>query len=198
MKNAVIDVIMTRRSTRKYKSEQIDEALLSTVIEAGRAAPSGGNVQLTHFIVIQNADVMRELIRISKEEFAKMETFDGMYESIRSTIEHAKDKEFHFDWLYGAPTLIVLAHQKGHVNAMADSVCALQNMTIAAESLGLGACYMNAPHWLDDSEKFREYMYTIGLGNDETITCALSLGYSDEEPSRPPLPRKGYPVSYVR
>ena len=46
MENNVIDIIMSRRSVREFKPEQIDEELLATVIEAGRAAPSGGNAQL--------------------------------------------------------------------------------------------------------------------------------------------------------
>ena len=62
MGNSVIDVIMSRRSVREFKQEQVDESLLLEVIEAGRTAPSGGNEQLTHIIVIQNADILKEII----------------------------------------------------------------------------------------------------------------------------------------
>ena len=198
MMNDVIETIMSRRSVRDYKPDQVVESLLTMVIEAGRAAPSGGNEQLTHLIVIQNAEVLQELIRISKIEFAKIVPYGGMYSSLRSTIDHAHMADFHFNYLYFAPTLIVTAHKKGHTNAMADSVCVLQNMMIAAAALRLGSCYMNAVHWLDDSEGFREYMYTLGLGIDETITGGITLGYPTEESPRPPLPRTGNPVSYVR
>ncbi|MCL2079742.1 MAG: nitroreductase family protein [Oscillospiraceae bacterium] len=197
MKNSVVEVIMSRRSVRKYKQEQVEEMLLSTIIEAGRFAPSGGDAQLTHIIAIQNPDILRDIIRISKSEFAKMPITDNMYDSLRSTIEHALMPEFDFDYIYGAPTLIIIANKKACTNAMADSICVLQNILIAAEALGVGACYQNAPHWLDDSEGFRKYMYTLGLGKDETIAGAVSLGYSAEEP-RPPLPRKGNFVTYVR
>ena len=196
-KNPVIDVILSRRSVRKYKPEQVEEALLSSVIEAGRAAPSGGNAQLTHIMVIQDANVLNQIIQISKDEFAKMPVHDNLYAGLRSTIEHARMPDFDFNYLYGAPTLIIIANKKECMNAMADSICALQNILIAAEALGLGACYQNAPHWLDDSEGFRDYMYTLGLGQDETIAGAVSLGYSAEEP-RSPLPRKGNPVTYIR
>ena len=197
MGNSVIEVIMSRRSVRAYKPEQVEESHLTTVIEAGRAAPSGGNAQLTHLIVIQNTEVLNELIRISKIEFAKMIPDENTYASLRSTIERSHIPDFHFNYTYFAPTLIVTAHKKGHTNAMADSVCVLQNMMIAAAALGLGSCYMNAVHWLDESAVFREYMYTLGLGQDETITGGLALGYPAEE-TQPPLPRTGNPVSYVR
>ena len=198
MGNAVIDVIMSRRSIREFKPEQVEESLLSMVIEAGRAAPSGGNEQLTHIIVIQNAEVLQELIKVSKNEFAKMVPDDNMYAGLRSTIEHAIIPDFHFNYLYFAPTLIITAHKKGHTNAMADSVCVLQNMMLAAAAIGLGSCYMNPVHWLDNSIGFREYMYPLGLGQDETITGGLALGYPANETPQPPLPRKGNPVSYVQ
>jgi len=196
--NKVIDVIMSRRSTREYKAEQIDEKLLKAVIEAGRCAPSGGNAQLTHFIVVQNPDVISEMIRISKIEFAKIIPDENTYYALKSTIEHAHKPDFHFNWLWWAPTLIITAHKKGHANAMADSVCAIQNMTIAAESLGLGSCYCNPIHWLDDSEGFREFMYTLGLGKDETITASIAIGYPTENAQKSPLERDGNPVTYVR
>ena len=195
--NKVIDVIMSRRSVREYTQEQVDKELLTAVIEAGRCAPSGGNAQLTHFIVIQNPDILSELIRISKIEFAKIIPDENTYASLRSTIEHAHMPDFHFNYMWWAPTLIITAHKKGHTNAMADSVCAIENMTIAAESLGLGSCYINPPHWLDDSEGFREFMYTIGLGKDETVTASLALGYPAEKSPKQPLERSGNPVTYV-
>jgi len=196
MKNETIDVIMSRRSTRIYKPEQVDEELLSAIIEAGRSAPSGGNAQLTHLIVIQNPDALWELIKVSKREYAKIPIDENMYESLRSTIEHAHMPDFDFDYIYGAPTFIVTAHKKGHINAMADSVCVLQTMIIAAAALGLGSCYINPVHWLDESEGFREYMYTLGLGHDETITGGVIIGYSAEE-KRSALPRHGNPVTRV-
>ncbi len=197
MDNPVINAILSRRSVRKYQPKQVAEALLTAVIEAGRSAPSGGNAQLTHLIVIQNAEVLRELISVSKTEFAKMVPDEHTYAGLRSTIEHAHIPDFPFDYLYGAPTLIVTAHKQGYPNAMADSVCVLQNMMIAANALGLGSCYMNPVHWLDGSEGFRTFMYTLGLEREETITGGIALGYPAENPG-PPLPRKGNSVTYVR
>jgi len=198
MKKDVIDVIMSRRSVREFKLEQVEESLLTMVIEAGRSAPSGGDEQLTHIIVIQNNEVLQELIRISKSEFAKMIPDKNTYASIVSTIEHAHMEGFHFNYMYWAPTFIVTAHKKGHTNALVDSACVLQNMMIAATALGLGSCYINPLHWLDDSEILREYMYTLGLGRDETITGSLSLGYPVNESAFYPVTPEGNPVTYVR
>ena len=58
---------------------------------------------------------------------------------------------------------------------MADSVCVLENMIIAATALKIGSCYINPVHWLDDSQGFREFMYTMGLNPNETITGGLAI-----------------------
>ncbi len=197
MENQVIDAIMTRRSVRSYKTEQVDEALLTAVIEAGRAAPSGSNSQTTHFIVIQNDEVKKELRVIAKRAFAEMTPDENMYRSLRGAIERCKKEEGEYDFYYSAPTLIVTANQAGYTNAIADSACALENMMLAALSLGLGSCWINPLHWLDEAAELRNYLYLFGLKENETITGGLALGYP-AEPAMPPLPRTGNPVTYVR
>ncbi len=52
-----LEAIRKRRSIRKYKQEQIGDDELRAIIETGRCAPSGGNSQTCHFIVIQNRRV---------------------------------------------------------------------------------------------------------------------------------------------
>ena len=67
------EAIMTRRSTRKMKEDVPSRDLIEKVIEAGRCAPSGGNSQTTHFIIITNSDFLGELADIVQSEFAAME-----------------------------------------------------------------------------------------------------------------------------
>ncbi len=196
MKNSVIETILTRRSVRSYQNTLLDETLLSSVVEAGRAAPSGGNSQTTHMIVILNDDIKKKLGEIVKGEFSKMTADETTYKSLRSAIERSKKPDF-FDFYYSAPVLIVTANKKGYGNALADSACALENMMLAAHSLGLGSCWINQLHWLDESAILRDYLYTIGLQEDETITGGLAVGYP-KEPAMPPLERLGNPVTIVR
>lgn len=49
-----LECIKTRHSTRKFKADQLSKELIDQVLDAGRRAPSGGNTQLTHFMVITN------------------------------------------------------------------------------------------------------------------------------------------------
>ncbi len=51
---SLVDVILNRRSIRRYTSDPIPEDVLNKILEAGRLAPSAGNMQSWHFIVHHN------------------------------------------------------------------------------------------------------------------------------------------------
>lgn len=190
------DAIFTRRSTRKYSDVVPEKGLIEKVIEAGRFAPSGGNSQTTHFLVITDAEILKKLAWVVQTAFAKMELREGLYQSLKNSITAARKGNYVFH--YNAPVLIVTANRKGYGNAMADSACALENMMIAANALDLGSCWINQLHWLDEDEAVREYLYGLGLAENETVTGALALGYAaDGLPNRTALPRTGNPVTWV-
>jgi nitroreductase len=191
-----LEAITTRRSTRKYGADVPEKELIEKVIEAGRYAPSGGNSQTTHFLVITDPDVLKELVWIVQTAFAKMEIQPDTYTSLKNSINASRRGNYVFH--YNTPVLIVTANKKGYGNAMADSACALENMMIAANALNLGSCWINQLHWLDEDEAVREYLYGLGLAEDETVTGALSLGYAaDDLPVRTALPRTGNPVTWI-
>lgn len=175
----LMESILTRRSTRKMKTDLPPLELIEKVVEAGRYAPSGSNRQATHFIVITKKKALDDLKRLVREE----------YEKAGRTASAA----FH----YNAPVLIITANQRDSINALADSACALENMMLMANALDLGSCWINQLRRLSESEAVRAYMEPLGLGENEWITGALSLGYPDGPLLREPLPRTGNPVTWV-
>ena len=78
--------ILTRRSTRKYLNKPVSKELLEKIIETGRYAPSGGNSQSNHFIVIQNKQIIDRLVKMVEKAFSKMEITENMYRSLQSSI----------------------------------------------------------------------------------------------------------------
>lgn len=193
--NKIIETIYKRRSTRSYLDTQLEEAHLEDILLAGRHAPSGGNNQTSHFLVMQNKKVLEDLKALVQAEFAKMEVTEGMYKSLASSI--TRSKEGNYDFTFGAPTLIVVANKKGYGNAMADSAVALENMMIAAASLQIGSCWINQLHWLTENPEVRQFLEGLGLAADETVCGSVALGYPTKEIPAP-LPRKGNPVTYIR
>lgn len=191
-----IVAILTRRSTRRFDNKIPDKELIQKVVNAGRYAPSGANSQTSHFIVITNKEVLKDIAELVQEEFAKMKISEDMYVSLKGSINASKKGDYIFH--YNAPVLIVIANKKGYGNALADSSCALENMMIAANAFDLGSCWINQLHWLDDNERIRAFLEGYGLKKDETITGGLALGFSENGlPNRKPLDRKGNVVTWV-
>ena len=192
------ELITTRRSTRRYLSRPVDPTSLSRVIDAGRYAPSGGNSQSTHLIVIQNHMVLQELAEMVKLEFSKMEVSDGMYTSLASAIRASKGEKYVFH--YDAPVLIVTANRIGYGNNIADCACVLENMMIMANALNLGSCWINQLRWLNDNPLILDYMHHLGMLDEEKVYGALAIGYPDTAdgmPVRTPLERKGNIVTMI-
>jgi nitroreductase len=67
MSNAVLQCILKRRAIRKYKSEQISDEELNTILEAGTYAPSAGNRQSVFLLVSQNQEINEKLGRINQQ-----------------------------------------------------------------------------------------------------------------------------------
>ena len=192
------ELIQSRRSTRKYAPTAVEREKLERIVEAGRYAPSGGNSQTTHFIVIKKEEVLDKLADLVKQEFAKMEIQEGMYISMVHSIEAAKKGAYIFH--YDAPALIVTANQKDYGNNIADCACALENMMLMANELDLGSCWINQLRWLNENPVLLEYLRGLGLEDSERVYGSLAAGYPATEdglPLRTPLPRKGNPVTWV-
>jgi len=194
----MLDFIKSRRSTRRFKPDMIPEDKLNQIIEAGRFAPSGGNCQTTHFIVVKNQEILLKLVELVQHEFAKMEVTDGLYKSIANSINASKKGNYVFH--YNAPVLIIIANKKDYGNNIADCSCALENMMLMANALDMGSCWINQLKWLNENPIILEYLKEIGLHDDERVYGALAVGYADTEdglPVREPLPRIGNEVTVV-
>lgn len=60
----VWEAIQSRRSIRKYKSDDVPDDLVEQMLEAARLAPSAGNSQPWRFIVARDEKVRHEICRI--------------------------------------------------------------------------------------------------------------------------------------
>ena len=190
--------IKTRRSTRRYKQTPVPPELLEQVLEAGRHAPSGGNNQSTHLLVIQNPAVLRQINRLARDEFRGMEVTPGMYRSMANAVRGSRSDDYCL--YYHAPVLILTANRIDYPNNIADCACVLENMMVAANALDLGSCWINQLRWLNEAPVVTEYLNTLGLAEGERVYGGLSLGWPDTEdglPQRVPLERTGNPVTMI-
>jgi nitroreductase len=151
---SLIDVIVSRRSIRKYKAQGVPQETLERILEAGRYAPSADNEQPWHFIVVTDPKI--------KEKLSK-----GRWNSF------IKDSAF----------TVVGCGNAGNAYSRKwstiDTTIALQNMVIAAWSLGIGSC------WIGDFEE-EDVKRILDVPKDWRIVALISFGYPDETPSSPP------------
>ena len=192
-----LECIKTRHSTRKFKVDQVSRELIDQVLDAGRRAPSGGNTQLTHFMVITNQDVLKELVTLVQEEYGKMPITENTLPYMVNIIKMSAEGKFIFN--YGAPALIVLASQASYANNFADVSCAMQNMMLACNELDLGSCWVNQIRHLQDNERIQAKMRELGLKEGEKVYASLAIGYPDlpNGLNRREIEAKGYPVTYI-
>lgn len=190
--------IITRRSTRKYLDKEVSQELLEKIIETGRYAPSGGNSQSNHFLVIQNKQIIDHLVKMVERAFSQMEITENMYRSLQNSINLSKKGGYVF--CYNAPVLIIVANKKDYGNNQADCALALENMMLEANELDLGSCYINQLKWLNEDQKILSYLQSLGMNEDERVYDSLIVGYpdtNDGKPLRKVLPRKGNEVTWL-
>ena len=105
-----MNALLTRRSTRNYLPGPVEAEKLEQLLAAARQAPSGGNNQTNHFLVIRNRDVLDRLVAMVEKAFSGMEVDENTYASLRHAILASKKGGYVF--CYNAPVLIVVANRR--------------------------------------------------------------------------------------
>jgi nitroreductase len=181
MTNAVIDCLMNHRSVRRFKSKPIEPEKLDLILNAGIRAATAGNLQQYSLIVIDDVEKKRALWDSPAVEAPTMIIAVVDEYRMRRWVE-LSDAPFYFN------------HVVNLLIGFWDAVIALHNIVVAAESLGLGTCYMGTVLSVNIQRALGtpEYVFPAGM---------VWLGYPDESPelrSRLPLEavvhRNGYHV----
>ncbi|MBN2151124.1 MAG: nitroreductase family protein [Candidatus Lokiarchaeota archaeon] len=168
-RTSILDLIKSRRSTRRYASTPVPDEDLNAVLEAARWAPSGDNYQPWKFLVIKDASTMERIVDLIP--YKQMQAF-----------------------LKKAPVLIgILVNEKRSSWAVIDGALCAQNLALEAWARGLGTCFSawwpTAPAALVDQVKA-----LLGIPPRWTILTFTPLGYPDPDPARAHLPPKRRPL----
>ncbi len=179
--NETLKTILNRRSIRAYKPEQIKEPELQAILEAGRFAPSGMNTQPWHFSVIQQKELLEKINATVKE---------GLLKSGNPQMaERAKNENFSI--FYHAPTLIIVSVDPKVATPQYDSAIAMGYMFLAAASLGVGSCWINAISMTFNAESGKAMAKSLAIPDGYTIHSAGAFGYPAGEIPAPPQRKEG-------
>jgi len=127
----VIEAIRTRRSIRHYKPDAIPEEKLNAVLEAARWAPSWANTQCWRFIVVRDANVRAKLAETLGENPSAGAVRNAPVVIVACAALGVSG------YYKGQP-----ATDKGDWWYMFDVALAMQNLVLAAHSLGLGTVHI--------------------------------------------------------
>ncbi len=163
-----LDLLFSRVSIRKFKSDDIDDDTVKLLLEAANAAPSAGNLQARDFIVVRDAKMKLELAKASLRQM----------------------------FIAEAPVVIVVCAnyprsmrvygERGRLYAEQDATAAVENLLLAVTALGLGAVWVGAfdEERVSELLELPEYVRPIAI---------VPIGYPAEKPGR----RSRYPIDML-
>lgn len=168
--NEVLKAIHERRSTRGFSDVQLTEEQLRTLMDAALAAPTARNTQMWHFSFVQNKKLL--------DAFAA----DAAAQIVASLPEGKRGRfeEGGFHLFYHAPTVVFISRPVECDNRFVEVDCgiACQNITLAAQSMGLGSVIIGMAMDLFLSEKGKYYKEAFGIPEDYRFSIAVVVGHN--------------------
>lgn len=158
-----LEAIAKRTSTRKFKGIQISEENLQAILNAGMAAPVGsGLYESLHITIIQNMEILNTI-------------GDAVTEIVSKKFGKRMDKNF------GAPAMIVVSSKPAIFPGVeyANAACVIENMAIAATSLGIDNVVWAGPTAIISKDTAIRSAVSIP-GGFNPVLC-ISLGYGAEK-----------------
>lgn len=201
-------LILERRSVRNFKPDPVPETLLRRILEAGRFAPSGGNVQPWKFVVVTDQTFIHEIEAGAQAVWAGRQgamvndaiapnlvglVEDGAWdprvqEGVRCTA--MKVLPIFLD----APAVIFLGCNLKMVLPEIEAGICGQNMNLAAMAMGLGFVWSNFGAAVTDVPELKA---KLGYGDDWKVQTTLCLGYPRFK-QQGMVPRHSRPVTWFR
>ncbi len=149
--------IISRRTIRKFKQDKIERELLKRLVNAGRLAPSAANLQPLKYLAVDYKKL--------KEEVFPCLSWAGYIEPEGDPVEGERPVAY----------IIILADRNINPKPDRDIGASAENISIAAESEGLGCCWIGA-------FKKKKLHKAMNVPRNLSVELVISLGYPMEEP----------------
>ena len=174
--NEVIKAMIERRSFRKFKQDLPPKELIDEVINAGLYAASGMGKQNPIIISVTNKEFIAKLAKIN----AKIAGWDE-----------------NFDPFYGAPVVLIVLADKNWFTGVYDGSLVIGNMMLAADTLGLGSCWIHRAKEEFEMPEYKELLKSLGIEGEWEGIGHCILGYADMPKPTPPARRENR-VFYIK
>lgn len=185
-------LLLKRRSVRVFTEKEVERSVIDSILRMASTAPMGIPPSDVEILVFSGREKVGEFRDDVMEYFRSLSKYfnrallpfmrpfmkQGDYEMVRDfvrplLVEYLKGGESHPDLLFYDSPLLLLFHSGGF-SYPTDPLIAATYASIAAESLGLGACMNGMIPMIDYSRKIRQ-KYGIPKGN--RVALGLMIGY---------------------
>lgn len=161
--NTTIKDIIERRSIRKFKPDEVPQALIDEVIEAGLYAANGKGKQAPIIIAVTNPDLRMQIMRDNCR-------IGGWKEG--------------FDPFYGAPVILIVLAPKDWPNGVYDGSLVMGNLMLAGHALGLGTIWINRAKEEFEDPAYQALLKKLGIEGEYIGIGHCALGYPDGNPPK--------------
>ncbi len=187
------DVVLKRRSVRKFKPDKVPQHALNRILEAGRWAPSGANLQPWRFIVVASPEVKAKITDVCTE-FSRKVWATFAPETARFLA--ARGGTWNKTHMKATPVLIAVCYRATaepvSEYALASAWAAIENMLLAATNEGLGSCvYTHA--FVEEEEALKSI---LNIPDAYHLAALIQLGFAEADPTAPPRRQLEEIVSY--
>jgi coenzyme F420-0:L-glutamate ligase/coenzyme F420-1:gamma-L-glutamate ligase len=172
-----MDLIRSRRSIRRYLDRPVPPDLIDRLLDAATRAPSSHNSQPWRFAVITTSRVKAQLAERMGERLRadRLRAADRV-EEIDRDVARSRER------IIAAPIIIIgclsinSGDQYERLMAIQSVAASMQNLLLAAQEAGLGACWMAAPLYCPDV--IRDVLH---LPDDWDAQALITIGYPADE-----------------
>jgi len=195
-------LIKSRRSTRKWKQDDVSDELLKKAVELATWAPNGGNYQGWHFVIVKNREVivkMADAVQSAADMIAS-------WPEIKSWEEDVKRYQKNTSFFRNAPAVIgifiseyrsvmdkvllarepvdseanrIMGFRRFAPTAIQSASAAATTMLLALHQMGLGALWLASPLMAK-----KEIETTLKVPAGMGLVCLIAVGYPDESPQK--------------
>ncbi|HSL43400.1 MAG TPA: nitroreductase family protein [Anaerolineales bacterium] len=171
--NQVIDVLKKRRSVRAYEERQISAEVRAEILKATLRAPTAGNMMLYSIVDVTDQRIKDQLaISCDNQPFIARAPMVWLF---------LADYQHWFDYFLASGVNEICEQKQISMRkpeegdlllACCDALIAAQNAVVAAESFGIGSCYIG-----DIMEQYEIHKELFGLPQYTFPICMLVFGY---------------------
>ncbi|QJW48989.1 nitroreductase family protein [bacterium BFN5] len=160
MTKDIFDCMRESHTVRNFKQQEVADATLTRILEAGCWAPSAGNLQPWYFYVVKNQHVKDKIAEVCYEQQQVQEAPVSVV--IMADPSRSNDQ-------YG--------ERGAQLYCLQDTAAAAENMILAADALGISSCWVGA---FDE----RQVQQAVEAPPRLRAVAIICLGYSDEQIKR--------------